>query len=146
MPRDTRTGAVAESMLEPALKKGGYQFQPQVAVGLKLNGRKHVVDYLVSKDNLRIIVSKKWQQSGGTAEEKVPYEIICLVNACQTLGFQKAYLVLGGTDADSSRALPGWTLRKFYVSGGLKAFIAYDGIVFVVTMEEFVSLANQGRL
>jgi hypothetical protein len=145
MARDTQTGQVAENMLIPALKKGGYNASAQYFVGQKLNGRRHIVDYMVDKDGLRILVSKKWQQSGGTAEEKVPYEVICLMNACKK-GYNRAFLVLGGTDADSERGLTGWTLRKFYVDGGLSEFIDYKKLVQIVTLEQFVSLANQGKL
>lgn len=145
MPRDTQTGQVAENMLLPALKKGGYAALSQYCVGEKLNGRKHIVDYLVEKDGQRVLVSKKWQQSGGTAEEKVPYEVICLMNACKN-GYNRAFLVLGGTDADSEKGTTGWTLRQFYVDGGLSEFINYKSVVRIVTLEQFVSLANQGKL
>jgi len=145
MARDTRTGGVAEKMLLPALTKGGYNATSQWNVGLKLNGRKHVVDFLLEKGGERILVSKKWQQVGGTAEEKVPYEIICLLSACREGGF-RAYLVLGGTDASAESGATGWTLRQFYIRGGLKEFLDYEKLVRIDTLETFVSLANQGRL
>lgn len=36
----------------------------------------------------------KWQQVSGTAEQKVPFEVICLMEAVATGAYQKAYLVL----------------------------------------------------
>jgi hypothetical protein len=38
-------------------------------------------------------VSLKWQQVGGTAEQKVPFEVMCLADAVRA---GHAYLVLGG--------------------------------------------------
>jgi hypothetical protein len=52
----------------------------------------------------------KWQQTSGTAEQKVPFEVMCLADAVQSNLADAAYLVLGGD---------GWTLRDYYVSGAL---------------------------
>ena len=79
----------------------------------------------------------KWQQVGGTAEQKVPFEVICLAAAVLTLAFQKAYLVLGGE---------GWKLRPFYVSGGLSAHLTHAEKVKIITLEGFVAKANRGHL
>jgi len=40
----------------------------------------------------------------------------------------------------------GWSLREFYTGGGLKKHLADADKVQIVTLEEFVALANQGRL
>jgi hypothetical protein len=45
-PRDTRTGGVLESMVLPALKRGGYDYQTQVRIGDRLGGGKHIIDVL----------------------------------------------------------------------------------------------------
>jgi hypothetical protein len=146
MARDTKTGKVAEAMILPAFRNRNYDFEPQAHVGAKLNGRKHIVDYRVSFEEKTALVSLKWQQVGGTAEEKVPYEIICLLSACSSIANCRAFLVLGGTDSDSSLGVGGWTLRKFFVNGGLKAFLDYENQVKILTLEQFVSFVNQGKL
>jgi PD-(D/E)XK nuclease superfamily protein len=49
----------------------------------------------------------KWQQSSGTAEQKVPFEIICLAETIkETPNYKRGYVVLGGT---------GWTLQEYYI-------------------------------
>jgi hypothetical protein len=138
-PRDTRTGAVLENMILHSLTLGGYTHTNQTVIGLRPGGRKHKVDSIADKNGERFLVSLKWQQVGGTAEEKVPFEIICLMQAVLTSKgeYKKAYLVLGGD---------GWTLRSYYVGGGLKEFINYDGSVEIVTLEQFVAIANKGNL
>jgi hypothetical protein len=52
-------------------------------------------------------------------------------------GYQKAYLVLGGE---------GWSLRQFYTSGGLAAHLTAASLVEIVTLENFIGRANQGKL
>jgi len=136
-PRDTRTGGVLEAMVLPALKRGGYDYQTQVNVGKRPGGGTNKVDAVAEKSGERILVSQKWQQVGGTAEQKVPFEVICLAEEVLRGAFQKAYIVLGGD---------GWTLRDFYTSGGLDKHLTNADRVKVVTLERFVALANKGEL
>ena len=82
-------------------------------------------------------MSVKWQQTSGTAEQKVPFEVMCLADAV-TGGFgSKAYLVLGGD---------GWTLRDYYTSGALLQRLVGVDQVHIVTLEAFIRLANKGQL
>jgi hypothetical protein len=136
-PGSTRTGGVLERMILPALDQGGYTYRTQVRLGRRLGVGPHVVDAVAEKDGRRFLVSLKWQQVSGTAEQKVPFEVICLLEALQAGEHDKAYLVLGGE---------GWSLRPFYTSGGLKPFLVGADKVEVVTLESFVGRANQARL
>ena len=136
-PGSTRTGGVLERMILPALDEGGYVYEKQVLLGKRLGIGRHVVDAIAEKDGRKVLISLKWQQVSGTAEQKVPFEIICLLEALEAGQYQKAYLVLGGE---------GWTLRAFYTAGGLKKFLVGSDRVDVVTLEGFVGRANQGKL
>ena len=136
-PRDTRTGGVLEAMIVPALDRGGYDHQIQAVIGTRLGGRKHKVDCIATKASRRILISLKWQQSGGTAEQKVPFEVMCLAEARSTEGYDAAYLVLGGD---------GWTLRDYYISGELKKHLTHAEFVNVVTLERFIAMANKGEI
>ena len=136
-PRDTRTGSVLEQMVLPALQRGGYQHQEQVSVGQRLGGGRHMVDAVVGKDGRKWLGSLKWQQTSGTAEQKVPFEAICLADAVATGGYDGAYLVFGGE---------GWTLREFYTGGGLEKHLANQDKVRIMTLEGFVAQANRGEL
>jgi hypothetical protein len=136
-PGNTQTGGVLERMVLPALDLGGYTYQIQVKVGARLGCGRHFVDAVVSKGGRQFLVSVKWQQVAGTAEQKVPFEAICLLDAVERGPYEKAYLVLGGE---------GWKLRQFYVGGGLNRFLALADRVEIMTLEGFVAKANQGRL
>jgi|SRR5437867_13351916 len=136
-PGNTQTGSVLERMVLPALDHGGYAYKTQAEVGGRLGHGRHFVDAIVSKDGRKFLVSVKWQQVAGTAEQKVPFEVICLIDALQKHAYEKAYVVLGGE---------GWKLREFYVSGGLSKFLRNPEQVEIITLESFIGRANQGRL
>jgi hypothetical protein len=164
--RDTGTGGVLEAMILPALERGGYAYRKQVKVGLRHGGGTHKVDAVATKvvkpiqsgievppllgmvapsasdrdgdvHTDTILVSLKWQQTGGTAEQKVPFEVMCLAQAIMDGHANKAYLVLGGD---------GWTLRDYYVSGKLAKHLIHADLVKVVTLEAFIRMANRGEL
>ena len=136
-PGNTTTGSVLEQMVLPALKRGGYEYQTQVKIGTRIGGGRHFVDAIAEKAGQKWLISMKWQQVGGTAEQKVPFEVICLAEALAGASYEGAYLVLGGN---------GWTLRDFYTGGGLKKHLANADKVKILTLEDFVAWANQGRL
>jgi len=136
-PRNTNTGGVLEAMILPALERGNYTHETQVIVGKRCGGGKHQADVLARKGTDEILVSLKWQQTGGTAEQKVPFEVMCLADAVRAGRAVRAYIVLGGD---------GWTLRDYYVSGGLKEHLIHADLVNVVSLEAFVRIANNGEL
>jgi hypothetical protein len=136
-PRNTKTGGVLEAMILPALKRGHYTFQTQVKAGARCGGGVHKVDALATKDGTTVLVSLKWQQTGGTAEQKVPFEVMCLADAVRAGHASRAYLVLGGD---------GWTLRDYFTSGALAEHLVHAALVRVVTLEAFIRLANNGQL
>ncbi len=125
--------------MKPALEKNGYSCFMQQVIGTSIKGRKHRVDVLVETAQGLVPVSVKWQQVSGTAEEKVPYEVIKLIHAVRGSEgrFPYAYLVLGG---------PGWTIRDFYLKHGLRDYIRDYELVRLVSLEDFISLANRKAL
>ena len=139
-PRNTTTGAVLEDMVLPSLRRGGYSYKTQVYIGTRVGGGRHRVDVVASDERGRNwLVSLKWQQVSGTAEQKVPFEAISLAEAIRESGdtYEKAYLVLGG---------PGWRLRDFYVGGGLDQHLRYGNLVDIMSLEPFIAKANSGQL
>lgn len=137
-PGDTRSGRVLESMIIPALERGGYTWTEQCVVGTRLGGGDHRVDVLaVGPDGRKHLISMKWQEVSGTAEQKVPFEVMCLLDIIRH-GEEKydAYVVLGGE---------GWKRRDFFVSGGMGEYMPHPEVQ-VMTLESFVKLANRGKL
>lgn len=136
-PRNTNTGGVLEAMILPSLERGGYAYETQRRVGTRCGGGVHKVDAIAAKGGQQILVSLKWQQTGGTAEQKVPFEVMCLADAVRGEHAHRAYLVLGGD---------GWTLRDYYTSGKLSDHLIHAALIRVVTLEAFIRLANNGEL
>jgi len=115
MPRNTTSGKYYEETVQRAIerscRKNGLTAIRQQRVGTSPSGRRHVVDWeliLDADDQVRGLVSCKFQDSAGTAEEKVPYEVLKLLYAMETdERYKRAWIVLGGK---------GWTvgLKSFY--------------------------------
>jgi hypothetical protein len=136
-PRNTNTGGVLEAMVVPALERGGYASEGQVNVGVRCGGGTHRVDAVARSGSDDILISLKWQQTGGTAEQKVPFEVMCLADVIRSGRAARAYLVLGGD---------GWSLRDYYTSGALGEHLIHARLVRVVSFETFIRLANNGQL
>jgi len=75
----------------------------------------------------------------GTAEQKVPFEVISLVPAILDIcdEYFKAYFVLGGESCKP---------RDFDTRGGLEEHLDYADKVDIVTLENLIAMANQRRL
>ena len=92
------SGKKFEKLVAQILRKNGCLVTEQADIGFKFKNKKHQVDSLV---NGKILVSVKWQDSGGTAEEKVGYEMWTLYQKILSGTYEKAFVILGG---------PGWTI------------------------------------
>ena len=139
MPRNTRTGNVMEDMLTNSLKQGNYDFKKGAKVGTRLGGGKHMVDIVVYENDEVYLISSKWQQTSGTAEQKIPFEVMCLGDAIRKNEMvTKAYLVLGGK---------GWSRKEYFLSKEFKNDLSdFCKKVRIVDLEDFVTIANQSKL
>ena len=110
-----------------------------MALDTRFGVSRHNVDtFALDEFGRPYLISLKWQQVSGTAEQKIPFEVVCLADAMiRNEEFYKAYLVLGGE---------GWRFKQFYLEGGLDQFLVNADLVNIVSLERFVELANQGRL
>ena len=135
--RDTGTGSVLEEMILPSLERARYHCRRGVTVGSRLGVGRHMVDVVAERDGARYIVSLKWQQVSGTAEQKVPFEIMCLNEILESGDYTGAYLVLGG-DA--------WRFRDFFTSNRLRDHMRVSERITVMSLESFVAKVNREGL
>src|SRR5579864_2880242 len=100
-------------MILPSLTHGGYTYIKQYLMGTRPGGRKHFLDVLAQDaENNAYAISLKWQQSSGTAEAKVPYEMMSMAELRQNHpGVIRAYIILAGD---------GWTLKDYYIQTQLR--------------------------
>lgn len=134
MPRDTGTGADYKSIVQRCLvqisHRENYDLQRSVSLGTKPNGLTNRIDFVLSnprKNSSKVIFSCKSQSVSGSAEEKIPYEIIRLLHTMrEDETIRHAYLVLGGV---------GWnpTLLNFFIEELVK---------FIPDMKEHVSILS----
>ena len=126
-------------MILPALDRGGYHYEKQKVIGNRLGGGKHKIDAIVTLNDRKILIEMKWQQTSGTAEQKIPFAVMCLADAVhKSQGiFSKAYLVLGGE---------GWKLREYYLSEKIRDYLNNCDPVEIISLESFIAKANKKEL
>ncbi len=141
MARDTSSGKTFEDIVELCIlrscKRNGLDRRAQSKIGLKIGGGQHVVDWEIweiSNPDRRALISAKVQNTGGSAEEKIPYEILKLLHAMDNDSrFKFAWLILGGA---------GWSLGllDYYRNSLNEAIPAMDGRVKILRTDELLSL------
>jgi len=144
--RDTTTGTLNEKEIEKFLVENfADKVKSQVNIGKKRNDGLHVVDMLIGgetytpKGKKRPIsnhkggqlISLKYQEVAGTAEEKVPFEVMKLQDAIDDYGYESAVIVLCGDN--------GWTWKEEYLSERFKKRMKLLGPnVNIMSQEEFL--------
>ena len=132
--RGTRTGKVHEKLIQQALLENyPGAFKEQVVVGNDLFGNKYKADFVLNDE---IIMSAKWQQTRGTAEQKVDYEIITLVKILkENPKYKKAYIIISGT---------GYTkkAKDFYLNQKHVEYIKEGNLIEIISFEDFVKRSN----
>ena len=127
--RTDKTGKYFEYFCEQLLTESGYNVEEQVNIGLRPTGGAHNTDLVLNEE---IIISLKYQDVAGTAEEKIPYEQICLQHACETYGYKHAIIVLAGK---------GWNHDKEYCDGVLNKWLNTPKVE-VINFDEFLNRFN----
>jgi hypothetical protein len=105
--RNTTTGKSYEDVVEELLTEHtDHKVQAQVNIGAKRNGGRHYVDILLNEQHL---ISLKYQRVQGTAEEKIPFEVMKLQHAVNDHGYKDAVIVIAGPDK-------AWKWKEYYLS------------------------------
>lgn len=137
----TRTGSTLEVTVEAVLLNNSYAVQKQQLVGTKPGGGRHKVDLVGMRPNgSKFLVSLKWQQTAGSAEEKIPFEVIKLLHALrENPGYDKAYIVVGGDGFSTG-------LVEFYLSEEFRSYIRESEKIEILTLNDVITRANRGAL
>jgi len=128
--RDTATGFNYENEIQHLLEtRSNHKVKTQTHVGKKRNGSKHMVDILLNGEEL---ISLKYQEVRGTAEEKVPFEIMKLQHMVVDGGYKSATVVLAGPDY-------AWWWKEYYLGEEFKTNMkSIYPDVSVISHDEFV--------
>lgn len=143
--RQTVTGRKYEKEIANLLEEyTSHKFESQSNIGKKRNGGKHYIDILL---NNIILLSLKYQQVLGTAEEKVPFEIMKLQHAIDDYEYECAILVLAGPDS-------AWKWKDYYLGEEFQSNMkkVYPDVRIISNkqfIEEFISneeiISQMGR-
>lgn len=149
--RDTTTGILNEKEIEQFLIENiSESVNAQVIVGKKRNGGKHITDLLIGGETYTppkkkrptsthkggTLVSLKYQEIQGTAEEKIPFEIMKLQHCIDDYGYDCAIMVLCGDT--------GWKWKDYFLSEEFRQDMKkiYPD-VSIVSQEQFMKLFSK---
>lgn len=137
----TKTGSTLEAGVEAVLLNNSYAVKKQVVAGTKPGGGRHRVDIVGMRPNgSQFLVSLKWQQTAGSAEEKIPFEVIKLLHALrENPAYDKAYIVIGGSGFTSA-------LVEFYLSDEFRSYVRESEKIEILTLNDLMARANRGAL
>ena len=100
----TTAGTEVENFIEYDLERNGYNVETQVlASGINSDWSKIDI-VLIDEDEVAEAISLKYQDVGGTAEEKILYEAESLSLMCKAHDYRRGTIVMCGT---------GWSPVKY---------------------------------
>lgn len=129
--------ALIAAIIERSCKRNRLGKKGQSNVGEKPGGGKHIVDWELweeDRPNRRALLSCKVQTTAGTAEEKIPYEVLKLLHTMDIdPRFRFGWIVLGGN---------GWSkgLLEFYLNDLQARIPAMVGRIRIMRSDDLISL------
>ena len=139
---NTGSGKSFENEVRNLLSTHGFKISnPKAALGTDLAGRAYKRAFIAeSSDGTLLLVTTYFQDTSGTVQEKVPWDVLTLGKILNKSNgrFARAYLVVGG--------VRGFTLRPYFTSGELQASLVGCECVIIVDQDELRRLASTGKL
>ena len=137
----TDSGKTFEREIVQALQLRGYKVdKPKYAIGQNLAGKDYKRAHIAASPSGRLIlVSTVFQESGGTVQEKVPWEVMSLAAVIRQSKsrYSRGYVVLGGSGAN---------LKPYFTSGNLQENLVGAESVVVVDRDTLAQLASNDQL
>lgn len=131
-----------EREIVQALQMRGYKVdKSKYILGQNLAGKDYKRAAIATSPSGRmVLVSSVFQDSGGTVQEKVPWEVLSLAAVLrQSKGrYARGYVVLGGS--------AGWTLKQYFTSGRLQEQLVGTENVVVLDRDTLTGLAAKDQL
>jgi hypothetical protein len=131
----TTSGQVLEKIIVPIAESNGYRIETQARLGPGIGGGQHWLDGLVTATNGdQIALSLKWQAGPGTADEKVPFEIVKLLTLKDASPqIKRAYIIIGGRGFRER-------LLAYYKSGAITPYIPRAREVTITDIDDIMTL------
>jgi hypothetical protein len=122
-----KTGKIAETLIACMLKENGIHFLYHHSIGTSIYGNHLIHDFILP--DTKIIIEIKWQQVGGSADEKYP---LLVANLKQQEGYRSIIVADGGGAKPNSII---WMSKQID-----------EQLIGVFTISEFVKFVNNGGL
>lgn len=123
------------------LRGNGWRIQRNLAIAPSPKGGLLRADILALHETTgkKVAVYPRWQATHGTAEEKIPFQMIKveIAKAARPDCTDAAYFVLEGA---------GWTWHEFYLSNELAIYLSPPIISKCIRLETFSQLTASGAL
>lgn len=140
------TWKLFEGILDKALVDSGYKIEDNKNYSFicSLTGRKHMPDKVIKNPKTKklIIISKKWQEVNGTADEKIMYEVLKLLDLKTNYSqIENVYILLGGKGFDSK-------LGYYYLSQNWNSFLdkKYKNQIKIINLNSLLPLISKKAL
>jgi hypothetical protein len=140
--RGTRSGSTLDAAIEATLTRNGFGIEKQKYISMRPNGDRHKVDIAVTRPNgTKFLVSLKWQEVGGIAEEKIFLEVIKLLHVLRENGglYDKTYIVSEATGFSEG-------MLNLYETGQYRMCPVESDKIEVLQMNEAIRRANRAAL
>jgi len=124
-----KTGTVAERIIACILSERGYLIKRQHPIGMSIYNHKLKCDFFVSNVTgfpNGLIIESKWQDVGGSADEKFPYLVMNIKERYPC----PAIVVVGGSGCKSGAIV--WLINQ-----------VDSKLIAVQSVEEFISYVNR---
>lgn len=122
-----KNGKHAETFVACMLKENGISFKKKCVVGTTLYGTELIPDFILP-DHM-ILIDVKWQQTGGSADEKYPFLV---ANLKRQDNYRSIIVVDGGGAREKTIS---WMRDQID-----------DKLIGVMSITEFVTFLNNGGL
>lgn len=128
------SGEIFERQVLELLKSQGWDVDKSISLGKRLGKKsEYKVDLVAGNESSCIAISCKYQDTPGTAIDKIPYEYMSLLHAVEKNNISKGYIVVFGKELEGQHIL----------NSGLFEMAEYMRVspkVVVVTLQEFQSM------
>lgn len=124
-----KTGSVAERIIACILSERGYKIKRQFPIGNSIYNHKLKCDFFISNVSgfpKGLIIESKWQDVGGSADEKFPYLVMNIKEK-----YPCPVIVVVGGDGCKAGAIE-WLINQ-----------VDSKLIAVQSVEEFVSFVNR---
>lgn len=135
------SGKIFEKQVKRLLELRGWECDPNYVIGKRLGkDSDHRIDIVAGNDSSCLLISCKYQDTAGTAIDKIPYEYMCLLKEVEHRNLTGAYIVVFGKELQDQKLLSDSGLLE------LAAYMRVSPKVKIISFQDFQRLVITDQL